>query len=105
MSMANPRGLVFEGLSGRLEIPPEEWAEMLLLLLDWGGRPEQLRMWYLGPSLQVSDSDSHNLATVGQRVLDTALKDPLAVYPVKFNMAKFYEFIEFCKAGAFRGSQ
>jgi len=78
---------------------------MLLLLEDWGWQPEQLRMAYLASSAQISDPDARNLAAIGQRVLDAALKDPGSVYPLPFNMAKFYEFVEFCKAGGFRISR
>ena len=99
------RPIVFEGVGGRYEVPPEEWSEMLLLLEDRGWRPEQLRTWYLATGLKVSDRDSRNLAEVGRRVLNTVLKDPASVYPVSFDMAKFYEFVEFCEAGQFRRSQ
>ena len=103
--MTKQRALVFEGLGRRYEVAPEEWAEILLLLEDWGWQPEQLRTSYLAPSVQVSDSDSRNLASIGQRILDAALKDPGTVYPVSFDMATFYKFVEFCEAGGFRRGQ
>jgi hypothetical protein len=31
------RTIVFEGAGGRYEVPPEQWAEMLLFLEDRGG--------------------------------------------------------------------
>jgi hypothetical protein len=97
--------LTFEGAGGRYEVSVEQWAEMLLLLNNWGWRPEQVLTWYLATGVKVSDADSKNLAATGQRVLDTALKDPAAVYPVSFDMAKFYLLVEFCEAGAFRLSE
>ncbi len=97
--MSQQRAFVFAGLDRRFEAHAEEWAEILLFLEDWGWKPEQLRTWYLAPEAQVSNSDSHNLAAAAQRVLDSALKDPIAVYLVPLNMAKLYEFVEFCKAG------
>lgn len=99
------RTIVFEGAGGRYEVPPGEWSEMLLLLEDRGWRPERLRTWYLATGLKVSCRDSRNLAEVGRRVLKIALKDPASVLPVSFDMAKFYEFVEFCEAGQFRRSQ
>lgn len=97
--------LVFEDLDRRFEVAPGEWAEMLLFLEHWGWQPEQLRASYLAPGVQVSHSDSHNLAAIAQRALDAALKDPTAVYPVPFNMRKLHELVEFCRAGGFRRSQ
>jgi hypothetical protein len=99
------RTIVFEGAGGRYEVSPKEWSEMLLLLEDRGWRPERLRTWYLATGLKVSDRHSRNLAEVGRRVLETALKDPASVYPVSFDMAKFHEFVDFCEAGQFRRSQ
>ena|SRR5262249_7156965 len=96
------RTIVFEGAGGRYEVPPEKWSEMLLLLEDRGWRPEQLRTWYLATSLKVSDQDSRNLAEVGRRVRKTVLKDPASVYPVRFDMAIFPEFVQFSEAGQFR---
>jgi hypothetical protein len=99
------RTIVFDGAGGRYEVPPEQWAGMLLFLENWGWQPEkQLRMSYLASGIQVSDLDARNLAAIGQRVLDTALKDPAAIYPVSFDMAKLYQFVEFCGAGGFRRS-
>jgi hypothetical protein len=103
--MSEQRALIFEGLDHRFEVPPEEWAEILLFLEDWGWQPEQLRTSYLGAGVQVSHSDSRNLAVIAQRVLDAALKDPATVYPAPFNMTKLYEFAEFCGAGGFRRSE
>jgi hypothetical protein len=94
--------VIFEGAGGRYEVPPKQWAEMLLFLEDRGWRPEQLRTWYLAPGLQVSNRDSNNLAETGRRVLQAALTDPASVYPVPFDMAKFHEFVEFCQAGVRR---
>ena len=99
------RTIVFEGAGGQYEVRPEEWSEMLLLLEDRGWRPEQLRTSYLAGGLKVSDQDSRNLAEVGRRVLKTVLKDPASVYPVSFDMAKFYGFVEFCEAGQFQRCQ
>jgi hypothetical protein len=103
--MTKQRTLVFEGPGRHVEVLSGEWAEMLVLLEDWGWQPEQRRVSYLAAGVEVSDPDARNLATVGQSVLDAALKDPLAVYPVSFDMGKFWEVIEFCKAGGFRSSQ
>lgn len=99
------RTIVFEGAGGRYEVPPKQWADMLLFLEDRGWRPEQLRSCYLATGLQVSDRGAGNLAEIGRRVLEAALTDPASVYPVSFDMAKFHEFVEFCEAGAFRRSQ
>ena len=49
--------IVFEGAGGRYEVPPEQWAQMLLLLEDRGWRPEQLRTSYIATELQISDPD------------------------------------------------
>jgi hypothetical protein len=99
------RTIVFEGAGGHYEVPLEQWAEMLLLLEDCGWQPERLRKSYLATELQISGQDSHNLAETGRRVLEVALTDPASVYPMPFDMAKFYELVEFCEAGGFRRSQ
>jgi hypothetical protein len=96
------RTFIFEGARGRYEVPSKQWAEMLLLLEDRGWKPEQQRTWYLATGFQVSERDSEDLAQIGRRVLDAALADPAAIYPVRFDMAKFHEFVEFCEAGPFR---
>ena len=101
----SPTLIVFEGAAGQYQVSARQWAEMLLLLEDRGWQPEQLRTWYFSTELQVSDRDSRNLAEVGRRILEAALMDPASIYPVSFDMAKFHEFVVFCEAGAFRGSQ
>jgi hypothetical protein len=92
------RTIVFEGAGGRYEVPSKQWAEMLLLLEDRGWQPEQLRTSYLATAVQISNSESRNLAEIGRRVLEAALTDPASVYPVSFDMAKFHEFVEFSEA-------
>ena len=37
-----------------------------------------------------------------QAVLDEALRDPLAFYPVPFDMGKLAEIVSFCEKGAFQ---
>jgi hypothetical protein len=99
------RTIVFEGAGGRYEVSTEQWAEMLLFLEDHGWQPEhQWRVAYLATGAQISNSDSRNLAEIGRRVLDDALKDP-AVYPVSFDMSKSYQLVEFCEAGGFGNTQ
>jgi hypothetical protein len=55
------KSLTFEGAGGRYEVSVQQWAEMLLLLNNWGWRPEQVLTWYLATGVKVSDADSKNL--------------------------------------------
>jgi|SRR3989344_1184418 len=93
---------IFQGPSGQYEIHAEAWAKILLLVENWGWKPMKLRMSYLASGQDVSETDAHNLAAAGQRILDTALVNPLSVYPVDVDMGKLYEVVEFCKTGSFR---
>jgi hypothetical protein len=93
---------IFEGSSGQYEIHAEAWAKILLLAETWGWKPMNLRMSYLASGQDVSETDAHNLAAAGQRILDAALVNPSLVYPVNVDMGKLYEVVEFCKAGSFR---
>lgn len=93
---------VFTGPGGRLEIHSERWAEILLLAQRWGWKPTQLSMFYLATNVDVPDADARSLARVGQKILDAALTNPLAVYPVRVDMGVLSEVTEFCSAGGFR---
>ena len=96
-AVSKHKSLVFEGAGGRYEVSAEQWAEMLRFLNNWGWRPEATSDIVFGDRGVSLDGDSRNLAATGQHVLDTALKEPAAVYPVSFDMAKFYLLVEFCQ--------
>ncbi len=85
-----------------IKIAPEMWAEILLYLSKRGWQPSIPTSSFLASNLSVSDEDAKGLALAGQRVLDEALRDPLAIYPVPFNMSKFAELVCFLEEGAFR---
>jgi hypothetical protein len=93
---------VFCGAAERYEIHAEEWAEIILLAGDWGWKPEKLKTFYLATNVEVSQADAFSLAETGQKILDSALADPLSVYPIRVNMAKLYEVTEFCRLGGFQ---
>lgn len=103
MSVSEDTGSrIFAHKGDRYEIHLEEWANVLLLLEDWGWRLEQRRTFYLATGIDVSDVDARNLAEAGGKLLHAALMDPLSVYPVRADMAKVSEVVEFCKEGGFR---
>lgn len=93
---------IFECPNGQYEIHAEAWAKILLLAETWGWKPMKLRMSYLASGQDVSETDAHNLAAAGQRILDTVLAKPLSVYPVDVDMGKLNEVVQFCNAGSFR---
>lgn len=85
-----------------IEIDREMWAEILLYLSKSGWQPSIPSSCFLASNLSVSKEDAKGLAVAGQRVLDEALRDPLAIYPVPLNMGKLAELVGFLEEGAFR---
>jgi hypothetical protein len=85
----------------RVKIAPEVWAELLLFLSKRGWKPSIPTYYLLGQNLDISQEDASSLASAGQAILDEALHDPLAFYPVPFDMGKLAEIGCFCEGGAF----
>lgn len=85
-----------------IEIDPEMWVEIILYLNKRGWQPSIPAYWFLAPNLTVSKDDATGLALAGQRVLDEALHDPIAIYPIPFDMGKLAELVSFFMEGAFR---
>lgn len=94
-------GIVLIREEWRVEIGAEMWAELLLFLSKRGWKPSIPTYYLLGQNLDVSQEDARSLASAGQAVLDEALRDPLAFYPVPFDKAKLAEIVCFCEEGAF----
>ncbi len=94
--------LTFDRLGEQYQIHIEEWANIILLLEDWGWVPELRRTFYLATGIDISDDDARNLARTGEKLLQAAFKDPLSVYPIRADMSKVYEVVEFCGQGGFR---
>jgi hypothetical protein len=86
----------------RVKITAEKWAEILLFLTKRGWRPSIPTQHLLAQELDVFKEDASSLAAAGQEVLDEALNDPLAFYPVPIDMGKLAEIVCFCEQGAFR---
>ena len=91
-----------ERLDGRLELPSEEWANLIVVAEDWGWKPEQRRMWYLAPGTNVSAPDAAGFASALKKLLEAALTEPLSVYPIRVSMEFVYQAEEFCRRGSFR---
>lgn len=85
----------------RIEVDSEMWSELLLFLSKHGGRVSIPARYLLANELNVSQEDASSLASAGQAILDEALHDPLAFYPVPFDMGKLAEIVCFCEGGAF----
>jgi hypothetical protein len=94
--------VVLERGEESIEIASEMWAEILLYLSKRGWQSSIPTSWFLASNLSVSSEDTKGLAVAGQRVLDEALRDPLAIYPVPFNMGKLAELVCFLEEGEFR---
>jgi hypothetical protein len=86
----------------RIEINTEMWAEILLYLSKRGWQPSIPTHSFLAHNLNVSSDDASSFSVVGQEVLDQALREPLTVYPVPFDMGKLAEIIYFCEEGPFQ---
>jgi hypothetical protein len=93
--------IVLERSECCVEIDPEMWAELLLYLSKRGWQPSVPTYYFFAPNLTVSKEDAEGLAIAGQQVLDDALRDPLAIYPVPFDMGKLAELVCFLEDGAF----
>jgi len=98
-SSSNKKSLERE--SERLELAPAMWAEILLLASRWGWRTERPTYFFLGQEVQVTEDEARALASIVNRILETALRDPFAVYPTPVDMAILYQVGEFCAEGAF----
>jgi len=85
--------------NGAVYISKKQWAEILLLLQDYGWSPATLNMYYFA-DYEVTAQDASNIAGAGQRILDTAAANPLEFHPT-VDIGKLAEFLEFCKEGAF----
>jgi hypothetical protein len=94
--------VLLERDEGFIEIDPEIWAEIILYLNKRGWQPSIPAHWFLAPNLIVSKADAIGIALAGQRVLDDAIRDPMAIYPLPFDMGKLAELVCFFEEGAFR---
>lgn len=83
-----------------IRVDAESWAEMLLFINDNGWKPDSLLSSFLGIR-EVNDLEAKKIYVAGQKILDQAIKDPLSVYPVSFDMGKFAEIVYFCEEGSF----
>jgi hypothetical protein len=97
-----PASVVLERGEESIKIAPEMWGEILLYLSKRGWQPSIPTSGFLASNLSVSNEDAKGLAVAGQRLLDEALRDPLAIYPVPFNMGKLAELVCFLEEGEFR---
>jgi hypothetical protein len=86
----------------QVKITAEKWAEILLFLNKRGWRPSVPTHYLLAGDFDLLKQDASSLAAAGQKVLDEALNDPLAFYPVPIDMGKLAEIVCFCEEGAFR---
>jgi hypothetical protein len=98
----NNTDIILDGSEFQVKIPPEMWAELILFLSKRGWRPSFPTYFPMGRNLEVGKEDANSLASAGQSVLDEALYNPLAVYPVPFDMGKLAEIVCLCEEGAFR---
>ncbi len=78
----------------------KSWSEMLLFLNDKGWKPNGFLTTFLG-NREVSDFEAEQINVAGQKILDQALRNPISVYPVSFDMGKFAEIVSFCEEGSF----
>jgi len=84
-----------------IQVDAESWSKMLLFLNDNGWKPNNLLSSFLGDR-EVSDLEAKKINVAGQKILDQALRNPISIYPVSFDMGKFSEIVYFCAEGAFR---
>jgi len=83
-----------------IRVDAESWSKMLLFLNDNGWKPANFISSFLG-NREVSDFEAKQINVAGQKILNQAIKDPLLVYPVLFDMGKFAEIVHFCEEGSF----
>jgi hypothetical protein len=84
-----------------VQVDIKSWSEILLFLNDRGWKPSGLLTSFLGDR-EVNDLEAKKIEVAGQKVLEQALKEPISIYPVSFDMGKFAEIICFCEEGSFR---
>lgn len=97
--------MILIGANAKLTLTTEQWANVIIVAEDAGWKPQQLRMVYLVSGTVVSAGDALAFSAALRRLLDTALKNPFAVYPIRVGM----EFVSLCadlgEEGEFRISE
>lgn len=78
------------------------WADALALALRHGWNPPSPTTAYLASGFNVSMADASALADAFDRILDSALKDPLHFYPVRVDMSALSLVNDFVREGAFQ---
>jgi hypothetical protein len=53
------------------------------------------------PHTEVSDDEVTGIYEGLENLFDTALNDPMSIYPIKVDMGELYEIKEFIKEGSF----
>lgn len=112
-----PSKIVLERGAKRHEIHPRAWADILLILQDYGWNPEQpMSINYLVSDIDVSDADAHGLLIAGDNLLAMALSRGTSIDPalgptpflirygrsLEVNVGMVFEFVNFLKGGGFR---
>ena len=71
------------------------WAETLVLAENYGWKPTNRRTSYLADNTCVSRDEAHAIADGLENLFEEALRNPLAVLPVRVDMDDLYEIKEF----------
>ncbi len=83
-----------------IDIPRNQWAEILLLLQEYGWDSAEQDAFYLA-NVSVSKQDTDGIIQAGLKIQEKALKQPFDFYPTPVDMGILAEFIELCKEGGF----
>lgn len=99
--------LVFKRNDWEIEVDPRTWADIIVFLAEagWKSTVPTHRLLQVD-EITVSDTDAAALATVGEVVMEEAVKDPFSAYStIKFDMGAFAEIITFASEGVFTVTQ
>lgn len=83
-----------------IDISQKQWADILLLLQEYGWKPVMQNMAYLA-NVEVSEQNACGIVETGLQIQEKALNAPFDFYPINVNMGILAEFIELCREGSF----
>ncbi len=92
--MATKGKLILSRGSEKFETTAKLWAEALLKAGDFGWKPEKPQLNYYASGAVISNDDASAIYDSLQKLFDAALKDPMSVYPVRFDMGEMYDLKE-----------
>ena len=99
--MSDAKSLILKRKDVKFEVNTEFWAEVLLLSIKYGWKPDKLSMEYLAHPLTISEGEAEGIYLGLENLFKKTLEDPVQVYPLRINMGDLYELKGFIQQGGF----